>query len=81
MEERVGTVAGLVDAITVEMERLAYKPSVIKQYHIVWDKLCAHSGGMPAEEFTVESGMGFLEEVESPRRVRRLDSFVMERKV
>ena len=63
MSVQVGTVAELVDAITVEMERLGYKPSVIRQFHIVWDKLCAYSGGMPVGEFSVGAGMEFLEEV------------------
>ncbi|WP_077488170.1 tyrosine-type recombinase/integrase [Sinomonas mesophila] len=63
MENRIDTVADLVGAIIVEMERLSYKPSVIKQYRIVWDKLCRHSGPMPVGAFSVEHGMEFLEEV------------------
>ncbi|GAA1757769.1 hypothetical protein GCM10009712_03230 [Pseudarthrobacter sulfonivorans] len=47
MENQIVTVADLVGAIIAEMERCNYKPSVIKQYRIVWDKLCAYSGAMP----------------------------------
>jgi site-specific recombinase XerD len=61
-ESACETIAGLVEAITEEMVRLDYKPTVVKQYHIVWDKLCRHSGDKPAEIFNMEFGMGFLEE-------------------
>ena len=63
MKGTIGTVAELVDEITVEMERLNYKPSVICQFHIVWDKLVRHSGQLAVEDFTVERGMEFLEDV------------------
>ncbi|MBP1136651.1 hypothetical protein JOE31_002883 [Arthrobacter sp. PvP023] len=63
MEDQIVTVADLVGAIIVEMERRNYKPSVITQYRIVWDKLCRHSGAMPADAFSVEHGMDFLEDV------------------
>lgn len=63
MENKIDTVADLVGAIIAEMERLNYKPSVIKQYRIVWDKLCAHSGAMPVGAFSIEHGMEFLEDV------------------
>lgn len=33
MENQIDTVADLVRAIIAQMERLNYKPSVIKQYH------------------------------------------------
>lgn len=36
MEKQIVTVADLVGAIIAEMERRNYKPSVIKQYRIVW---------------------------------------------
>jgi integrase/recombinase XerD len=63
MEKQIVTVADLVGSIIVEMERRSYKPSVIKQYRIVWDKLCGHSGAMPVGAFSVEHGMEFLEDV------------------
>jgi integrase/recombinase XerD len=63
MENQIDTVANLVGAIIAEMERLNDKPSVIKQYRIVWDKLCGHSGAMPVGAFSVEHGMEFLEDV------------------
>jgi integrase len=63
MENQVVTVADLVGAIITEMERLNYKPSVIKQYRIVWDKLCRNSGAMPVGAFSVEHGLEFLEDV------------------
>ncbi|MBE4720587.1 tyrosine-type recombinase/integrase [Pseudarthrobacter sp. AB1] len=63
MEKQIVTVADLVGAIIAEMERRNYKPSVIKQYRIVWDKLCGHSGAMPVGAFSIEHGMEFLEDV------------------
>ena len=63
METKIVTVADLVEATVEEMKRRNYKPSVITQYRIVWDKLCRHSGAMPVEDFSVEQGMEFLEEV------------------
>ncbi|WP_248760345.1 hypothetical protein [Pseudarthrobacter sp. SSS035] len=63
MENQIVTVADLVGAIIAEMERRNYKPSVIKQYRIVWDKLCGHSGAMPVGAFSVKHGMDFLEDV------------------
>jgi integrase/recombinase XerD len=63
MEYQIVTVADLVGAIITEMERRNYKPSVIKQYRVVWDKLCAYSGAMPVDAFSVEHGMEFLENV------------------
>ncbi len=63
MSREIVTVDDLVEAIVDEMERLNYKPSVITQYRIVWDKLRVHSGECPANEWTIERGMEFLEEV------------------
>ena len=63
MEHKIVTVADLVGAIIAAMERRNYKPSVIKQYRIVWDKLSRHSGAMPVDAFSVEHGMEFLEDV------------------
>jgi integrase/recombinase XerD len=63
MENQIVTVADLVEAIIGEMERRSYKPSVITQYRIVWDKLSRHSGAMPVDAFSVEHGMEFLEDV------------------
>lgn len=63
MDNQIVTVADLVGAIITEMARRNYKPSVIKQYRIVWDKLCRHSGPMPVDAFSVEHGMEFLEDV------------------
>jgi integrase len=56
------TISDLVGAITEEMVRLDYKPTVLKQYHIVWDKLCALAGEQSADSFNMEYGMRFLEE-------------------
>ena len=36
----IKTIADWVDAITAEMVRLDYKPTLVKQYHIVWSRLC-----------------------------------------
>jgi integrase len=63
MEVRIETIADLVDAITVEMERLNYKPSIIGQFRVVWAKLVQHSGQVAVDDFTVEHGMEFLEDV------------------
>jgi integrase/recombinase XerD len=63
MEKQIVTVTDLVGAIIAEMERRNYKASVIKQYRIVWDKLCAYSGAMPVGAFSIEHGMEFLEDV------------------
>ena len=49
MEHKIVTVADLVGAIIAAMERRTYKPSVIKQYRIVWAKLSRHSGAMPVD--------------------------------
>jgi len=56
------TISGLVDAITAEMKRLDYKPTVVTQYHIVWSRLCKQHGHLPAENFNMEFGMQFLDE-------------------
>jgi integrase/recombinase XerD len=39
-----------------------YKPTVLKQYHIVWNKLCKRAGVRPANDFDMEFGMKFLDE-------------------
>jgi site-specific recombinase XerD len=62
-ESKGRTVSDLVAEITVEMERLDYKRSVVAQYHIIWDKLCKFAGDMPADSFTIQFGMNFLEDV------------------
>jgi hypothetical protein len=56
------TISDLVNAISEEMTRLDYKPTVLKQYHIVWNKLCKHAGVRPANDFDMEFGMNFLGE-------------------
>ena len=56
------TISELVNAISEEMTRLDYKPTVLKQYHIVWNKLCKHVGVRPANDFDMEFGMKFLDE-------------------
>lgn len=61
MIEESRTVSGLVAAITEEMVRLDYKPTVVKQYHIVWSRLCKQEGDRPASDFNMEFGMQFLE--------------------
>lgn len=63
MDNNNKTISDLIDAISTEMERLDYKPSVLKQYHIVWDKLCKYAGEKPIEVFNISFGMDFLEEV------------------
>jgi site-specific recombinase XerD len=62
MTRRVRTISDLVADITTEMVRLDYKPTVLKQYHIVWSRLCQQAGNHPAESFDMEFGMGFLED-------------------
>jgi integrase len=62
MIKEVRTISDLVDAITEEMVRLDYKPTVVKQYHIVWSRLCKQEGERPASDFNMEFGMQFLEE-------------------
>jgi site-specific recombinase XerD len=61
MREDVKTISDLVEEITKEMERLDYKPTVLKQYHIVWGRLCKQAGDRPANDFNMEFGMQFLE--------------------
>jgi hypothetical protein len=56
------TISDLVNAISEEMTRLDYKPTVLKQYHIVWNKLCKRVGARPANDFDMEFGMKFLDE-------------------
>jgi integrase len=62
MDREKMTVSELVNAISEEMVRLDYKPTVLKQYHIVWDKLCKCAGERPADDFNMEYGMRFLED-------------------
>jgi len=61
MSKESNTISDLVTAISEEMVRLDYKPSVLKQYHIVWDKLCRHAGEKSANDFNMEFGMKFLD--------------------
>jgi integrase/recombinase XerD len=56
------TISDLVNAISEEMKRLDYKPTVLKQYQIVWNKLCKRVGLRPANDFDMEFGMKFLDE-------------------
>ena len=56
------TISSLVDTITTEMKRLDYKPTVVKQYHIVWSRLVKQHGHLPAENFNMEFGTKFLDE-------------------
>ena len=62
MSKEARTISGLVAAISEEMVRLDYKPSVLKQHHIVWDKLCKRDGDRPADDFNMDFGMQFLDE-------------------
>lgn len=63
MDNNIKTISDLVNSISAEMEQLDYKPSVLKQYHIVWDKLCTYAGERSIEVFNISFGMDFLEEV------------------
>jgi len=60
MNKEVKTVFNLVEEITAEMVRLDYKPSVIRQYHVVWSRLCKQAGNHLASDFNMEFGMKFL---------------------
>ena len=62
MRNETRTISDLVNTISEEMTRLDYKPTVLKQYHIVWNKLCKSVGARPANDFNMEFGMKFLEE-------------------
>jgi site-specific recombinase XerD len=62
MNKEVKTISDLLEEITVEMTRLDYKSSVIKQYHVVWSRLRKYAGNRPAECFNMEFGMQFLDE-------------------
>jgi site-specific recombinase XerD len=62
MNKEIKTISDLIDAIAEEMERLDYKPTVVKQYHIVWNKLRKRSGEQPVSDFDMEFGMTFLDE-------------------
>jgi integrase len=63
MNERdFGTIAGLIEAVNEEMVRLDYKPTVVKQYNIVWNKLLKQAGDRASDEFNMEFGMNFLDE-------------------
>lgn len=63
MDNNIKTISDLVNSISAEMEQLDYKPSVLKQYHIVWDKLCTYAGERSIQVFNISFGMDFLEEV------------------
>ena len=63
INKEIMTISDLVNTISAEMVRLDYKPSVLKQFHIIWDKLCTHSGERNVEDFSIQFGMDFLEEV------------------
>ena len=62
MNKEVKTIFNLVEEITSEMVRLDYKPSVVKQHHIVWSRLCKQAGNSLADDFNMEFGMKFLDE-------------------
>jgi site-specific recombinase XerD len=62
VSEETRTISELVKAISEEMTRLDYKPTVLKQYHIVWNKLCKRAGERPANDFDMGFGMKFLDE-------------------
>lgn len=62
MSEEAKTISDLVNATSEEMKRLDYKSTVLKQYHIVWNKLCKQAGDQPANDFDMEFGMKFLGE-------------------
>ena len=62
MSKELRTISELVEEITEEMVRLDYKPTVVKQYHIVWSRLCKQAGNRPAEDFNMEFGMQFLDD-------------------
>ena len=62
MSKETKSISELVNAVSEEMTRLDYKPTVLKQYHIVWNKLCKHAGVRPANDFDMEFGMKFLDE-------------------
>lgn len=62
MEEKIKTVSDLIDATAEEMVRLDYKPTVVTQYQIVWNKLRKFAGERPISDFNMEFGMNFLEE-------------------
>ena len=62
MNREARTISELVSAISEEMVRLDYKPSVITQYHIVWDKLCKQHGNRSTADFSMEFGMQSLDE-------------------
>ena len=62
MKMEIKTISDLIDAVSKEMLRLDYKATVIKQYHIVWNKLIKCAGDQPVENFNMEFGMSFLKE-------------------
>lgn len=62
MRKETRTISDLVNAISEEMTRLDYKPTVLKQYHIVWSRLCQRAGAQPADDFDMKFGMAFLDE-------------------
>ena len=70
MSKETRTISDLVNAISEEMTRLDYKPTVLKQYHIVWNKLCKLVGVRPANDFDMEFGMKFLDEAMRAHRKR-----------
>ena len=61
MNKEIKTISDLIDSIAEEMVRLDYKPTVVKQYHIVWNKLRKFAGEQPATDFDMDFGMNFLE--------------------
>lgn len=62
MSKEARTISDLVSATSEEMKRLDYKATVLKQYHIVWNKLCKQAGARPAGDFDMDFGMKFLGE-------------------
>ncbi len=61
MEKESQTVTALINATETEMVRLNYKPSVLKQFNVVWKRLKTQAGAMDVKSFTVQFGMDFLE--------------------
>jgi integrase/recombinase XerD len=49
------TISELVNAISEEMTRLDYKTTVLKQYHIVWNKLCKCAGVRAVNDFDIST--------------------------
>lgn len=61
MKNEIKTISQLIESTEKEMVHLDYKPSVLKQFNVVWNKLRNYAGAEDVGVFNVKFGMDFLE--------------------